>query len=249
MTAGDPLLGYLRWQAQDTLIRVLTPVLLFLLMAGLPLWSAAGAYGLAAMDRPGDAQRTALQIYSATMPIAMTLGALVLVSGLASTDREKQYFRFLFAKPVSVWRFYLQQFAVAVAMYVAAMSLIPLGFSAVVTAVPVVAVIKSAFVYALLFGSLLTLCGALVNKDGVAFVVTAVLASILQGLARGDDAPGWLDFLASALPPFLSADSLRTLWIAGQPVNPADVLHVVGYSVGMLAAALVLVRRLPLARS
>lgn len=249
MTFGNPLLGYVRWQAQDALPRALTPVLLFLLMAGLPLWSASTQFGLAAMDRPGDAQRDALQIYAAILPIAMTLGAVILASGLPATDREKQYFRFLFAKPVSVWQFYLQQFTVAVAMFVAAMALVPLGFSAIVTAVSVVAVIKSAFVYALLFGSLLTLCGSLVNKDGVALVGVAAISSILQGLAQGEGAPAWIGFLAHVLPPFRTADLVRSLWISGQPVNPADVALVIGYSLGMLAAALVLVRRLPLARS
>lgn len=249
MTASSPLVGYLRWHAQDAIPRALTPILLFLGMGGIPLWSIGGNLGLEAMGRPGEAQDIALQIYRSTMPLAMTLGAVILASGLPATDREKQYFRFLFAKPVAAWRFYLQQFVVGVLFFVLAMTLVPIGFSAVVTEVPVFAVTKSAFVFAVLFGSLIALCGALVIKDGIAFVLVAAASTVLQQLDKARQLPDWLGRLADLLPPFVPADLLRSQWLAGQPVPVNDIIHVIGYSMGMLAAALVLVRRLPLARS
>jgi hypothetical protein len=247
--AVNPLAGYLRWHAQDALLRALTPVLLFLGMGGIPLWSFADRLGLEAMGRPGDAQDMALQIYRSTMPLAMTLGAVILASGLPATDREKQYFRFLFAKPVVAWAFYLQQFLVGLVLFVLAMTLVPIGFSAVVTDVPVLAVAKSAFVIALLFGSLVSLCGALVIRDGVAFGLVAALSTVLQQLDRARQLPAWLAQGADMLPPFVAADNARSAWLAGQSVATNDMVHVIGYSVGMLAAALFLVRRLPLARS
>lgn len=249
MNGGSPLGGYLRWHAQDSLLRAFTPAILFSGMGGFPLWSVARTVGLGAMDRPGESQSLALQIYGNTMPLAMTLGAVILATGLPATDREKQYFRFLFAKPVAAWAFYLQQFLVALALFVAAMTLIPIGFSAIVTAVPVLAVTQSALVFGLLYGSLVVLCGALVNRDGVAFIVVAASSFMLQGLGKAGALPDWLAGIARGLPPFVVADGMRALWLAGEPVPLGDIVHVTGYSIGMLAAALFLVRRLPLARS
>ncbi|MCE9603031.1 MAG: ABC transporter permease [Gemmatimonadetes bacterium] len=249
MIAGRPLVGYLRWHAQDTVLRALTPPILFLGLGGVPLWSFARTAGLDAMDRPGEAHDLALQIYGNTMPLTMTLGAVLLANGLHATDREKQYFRFLFSKPVVAWAFYLQQFVVALLLFAAAMTLVPLGFGAIVTAVPVLAVTKSAVLFALLYGSLVALCGSLVTKEGVVFIAVAATSMVLQQLGKAGFLPHWLALVAGALPPFLTADSLRGLWLAGQPVAAGDIMHVVGYSTAMLAAALLLVRRLPLARS
>ncbi len=249
MNGGSPIAGYLRWQARDSLLRAFTPVILFAGMGGVPLWSFTRTVGLGAMDRPGDAQNLALQIYGNTMPLAMTLGAVLLATGIPATDREKQYFRFLFAKPVVAWAFYLQQFLVSLALFVVAMTLVPLGFTALVTAAPVLAVTKSALVFGLLYGSLVVLCGALVNKDGVAFIVVAASSFMLQTLGKAGALPDWLAGIARGLPPFVVADGMRALWLAGEPVPIGDIMHVVGYSIGMLAAALFLVRRLPLARS
>ena len=150
MNGGNPIAGYLRWHARDSLLRAFTPVILFAGMGGVPLWSFTRTVGLGAMDRPGDAQTLALQIYGNTMPLAMTLGAVLLATGIPATDREKQYFRFLFAKPIVAWAFYLQQFLVSLALFVAAMTLVPLGFTALVTAAPVLAVTQSALVFGLL---------------------------------------------------------------------------------------------------
>lgn len=249
MTSGSALAGYLRWHAQDAVLRAVTPVILFLGMGGLPLWSFARTVGLGAMDRPGDAQDLALQIYGSTMPLAMTLGAVILASGLPATDREKQYFRFLFAKPVVAWAFYLQQFLVGLVLFVAAMTLVPILFSLTVTAVPVLAVAQSALVFALLYGALVALCGALVSRDGVAFVTVAATSTVLQQLGKTGALPDWLAQVAGVLPPFMAADAVRALWLSGAPVAARDIVHVTGYAIGMLAAALFLVRRLPLARS
>ena len=249
MTAGRALAGYLRWHAQDAVLRAVTPVILFLAMGGVPLWSFARTVGLTALDRPGDAQHVALQIYGNTMPLAMTLGALILAGGLPATDREKQYFRFLFAKPVVAWAYYLQQFVVRLALFVVAMTLVPVFFSLIVTEVPVLAVTRSAILLALLYGSLVVLCGALVTKDGVAFIAVAASSFVLQQLGRAGALPGWLALVAGLLPPFVTADAVRVLWLSGAPAAAEDIVRVIGYSIGMLVAALLLVRRLPLARS
>ncbi len=248
MTLGSPLAAYARFQARDALLKALMPVGLFLVLAGLPIYTLAQRSTLAAMRAPGTLQDGAIRIYGEVMTLAMTLGAIVLMSGLASLDRERGHFRFLFSRPVAPWRFYLQQFVIATVLFVACFALIPVGFGAVVAAVPVLPALGSAALYALLYGSLAFLFSALLNRDGLAFILVMIVSRVLQQLDRAEQLSGFLSGLANALPPLQALDGIRTTWLAERAVTGNDVLLVIGYSVGMLASALVLIRQKSLAR-
>ena len=54
----------------------------------------------------------------------------------------------------------------------------------------------------------------LVDRDGLLLVVVALFSSTLQQLAAADQLPRWAVVLADALPPFGTADALRTRWLA-----------------------------------
>lgn len=248
MTLGSPLAAYARWHARDALGRAAVPVILFLGMGGIPLWSIAAQRSLGAMRAAGETHAMATQIYTQTMSLAMTLGAFMLVGGLVATDRERQFVRFLFAAPVTPWRFYLQQFVIRLALFTACLALIPLGFRAIFFEVPVLPVIGSAALYGLLLGSLATLAGALFNRDGAVLLVTALVSSVLQQLNRADALPGWAAAVARALPPLGAADQIRTRWLAERALEGNDLVLVVAYSLGMLAAALWIIRHAPLTR-
>lgn len=246
--SGGALALYARWQLRDALVRALMPVVIFAGVAGIPLWALVQQHTLAVMRQEGPQLEGAVQVYGSIMQLSMTLGAFVLVSGLLSADRMKQHFRFLFSRPVVPWRFYLQQFAISVVLFVALFSLIPIGFGLIFAPVPIVAVLKSATVYALLFGALALLCGALVNKDGALLIGVVVLATVLQQLERADALPRWAGVLADALPPFVAADRLRMRWLGERAIESGDLALVLLYSLGMLVGALVLIRRAALAR-
>lgn len=248
MTGGGALALYARWQLRDALARALMPLVIFAGIAGIPLWSLVHQHTLAVMRAPGPLQQGAIQIYGNVMELSMTLGAFVLVSGLISADRTKQHFRFLFSRPVSPWRFYLQQFAISIVLFAACFSLIPVGFGLIFSPVPIVAVVMSAALYALIYGALALLCGALVNKDGALLIGVAVVSTVLQQLERTDALPPWASALADALPPLATAAGLRARWLAERAIETGDLLLVVLYALGMLAAAFILIRRSPLAR-
>lgn len=248
MSARAPLMAYVPYQARDALPKALVPVGLFALLGGLPLWTIARQQSLEALQQPGRIQDAALQIYAQAMGMAMTLGAIVLMSGLASLDRDRGHVRFLFAQPVAPWRYYLQRFVVGAGLFVACFALVPLGFSAVVTEVPVVPALQGAALYALVYGALGTLCSAAWNKDGVAFILVIVLARTLQQLATTGALPGWLEGVAHALPPLHAADTVRDAWLAGRALAGNDLVLVLGYAAGMLVSALLLIRHRPLAR-
>ena len=245
---AGPLTAYAKFQFRDGLWRATVPVLIFLGIGGIPIWSLASQRSLAAMRQGGEAQAMVVAIYTQTMSLSMTLGALMLVSGFVALDRERQHFRFLFSTPVEPWRYYLQQYAISALLFVAIFSLVPLGFGLVVTSVPIVAVTKSAALYALLFGSLALLCGALVNRDGVVLIVTLVGGTVLQRLAEAEMLPRLAAGVARALPPFIVADDVRSRWLAGGALEGNGVALVIAYSLAMLVVALWLIRRAPLAR-
>ena len=246
--SGGALALYARWQLRDAFLRALAPVVIFAGIAGILLWALVRQHTLAVMRQQGPLLEGALQIYGNLMELSMTLGAFVLVSGLLSADRMKQHYRFLFSRPVAPWRFYLQQFAISVVLFVAVFSLIPILFGLIFTPVPIVAVVKSATLYALLYGTLALLCGALVNKDGALLIGVAILATVLQQLERTNALPRWAGILADALPPLITAEALRARWLAERAIESGDLVLVLLYSLGMLVGALVLIRRTPLAR-
>ncbi|MDH5233819.1 MAG: hypothetical protein OEW77_02600 [Gemmatimonadota bacterium] len=248
MTAGNPLALYARWQVRDAFTKAVVTLLFFLVIGGVPLWFLLNGHPPAGIDSQERIEQMSRMIYQQALGSAMTLGALLLMSGVVSADRTKQHFRFLFARPVAPWAFYLQYFAISVMLFVACTTLVPVGFRFLVTPVPVLAVVKAAALYALLFGALALLCSVLVARDGVLLVLVVVVSMSLQQLAPSNALPRWAELLAEMLPPFGTAEALRTRWLTERSVETGDLTLVLLYALGMLVVALVLLRRVPLAR-
>lgn len=243
---AKPLLAYARWHALESVMRTLAPLGLFAFLGGTSLWVARSQAGIEAIRQQGQPQLAVVTVYTGGLSFAMTLGAILLASGFISLDRDRQYFRFLFSHPVVPWQFYLQRYIIATAMFAAVLMAIPVWFSFAFVDVPVLAVGASALLYALLYGSLALLCGALVNKDGILYIGIVLVGNSLQ--QAGDALASWLQHLASALPPFVAADTVRRDLLASRAVDTGDLFHVIAYSVAMIAGALFIVRRAPLAR-
>lgn len=247
MSRLAPLTAYLPWHARDAAWRALAPLIIAAGVIGIPVYSFLFAPGRAGVTDPRGADM-AMNIYNGGVPLALVLGAIILMNQVIALDREKQHFRFLLAHPVMPWAFYLQRFAVGLALYVAAAGVIPLVFSALVLDVPVLAVIKSAALFGLLIGSLAMLCGVLINKDGLLLIVVYVVSAMMYDLRKAGVLTSWLEDLARALPPVGLASEMRGQWMSGGAVDSSELLFVVAYAGGTLALALYLVKRLPLAR-
>ena len=246
--SGTALLAYSRWHARDGLVRALVPVLIFAGIGGIPIWSLVAQQGLASSVGPGQTHDSLAMIYTQTMELAMTLGAVVLMGGLVADDRERGYFRFLFAAPVVPWQHYLLRFVIGVALYSTCFALVPISFGAALFEVPIVAAVRAAVLYGFLYGSVAMLGGALFNRDGVFLIVVVLVSGMLQQLAKGGMLSRAATVVAWALPPVSVVADVRTSWLAGRPSSGNDLLLVVGYSLGLLASALWIVRRAPLAR-
>ena len=248
MTDPRPLGSYLRWHARESFGRALVAPLIFLALAGIPLWAFRSSEPGVSLRDPGAARDFAINIYRTFFAMGTLLGSIVMVNQVPALDRERQFFRFIFANQVAPWHYYLQRFLVAYVLFVAGAALIPLGFSTLVTDVPIVGSIQAAAILGLLIGALTLLCGALTQRDGVALIVALIATSVLQQVAKAEQLPEWLEPIVSALPPVTLSSEMRAAWVANQAVLVGDVFYVVGYSLALLVVALVVIKRFPLVR-
>lgn len=242
-----PLFAYLPWHARDALGRALAPLAIAAGVIGIPVWSFIGNSDRTSVADPRGAEM-AMQIYGGGVPLTLSIGAIIMMNQVVALDRDKQHYRFLLAHPVAAWEYYLQRFIVGLVLFVLAVSLVPLTFGALVLDVPVVALMKAAALEALLVGALATLCGALMSKDGLGLIGVILVSKILQDLEKVDQLASWLEPIARGLPPIALQGQIRGQLLSGAAVASGDLLHVIAYGVGMLAVALFLVKRLPLAR-
>lgn len=242
------LLAYLPWHARDAAVRALTPLVISALLLSIPLGAMANGASWAVLREPGRLQDAALGAYRQTIELAITLGALLVASGFVAADRDRGHVRFLFSAPIVPWRFYLQRFVVGAVCFVLAVSCIPLAFGLVVRTVPVAPAATSAALYALLIGSLALLAGAITRRDGAVVIGVLLLAGLLQPLAAQAELPAALEAFAASLPPLHAADRVRADLLQGSTPDGRALVHVLGYASGMLAAALVVLRRAPLVR-
>lgn len=244
-----PLLAYLPWHARDASVRTFSPVLIFLVIAGLPLMTISATKGSSLFDGSRPVQELALQVWSGTASLSITIAAFLVMSQSISTDRDKQHVRFLFAHQVNPVLFYVQRFVVGLAMLVAYFALIAWGYSQVVP-VPVLGTVLALLLTCWLVGSLTMLAGALTKAEGILVLGVYLVANVLQqvSVAAGESAPRWVRALAPVLPPVNRMSDYAQAWINGRTVDPSDLVLVIGYAAGMFIAALVLLRRAPLVR-
>lgn len=244
---GPHVLAYAAWHLRDSLLRALAPIGLWLSLSGVGLGLMIRSSGLEAV-RSGPLQIPATAAYQQGLTLALTLGALILASGYVAQDRAQGHVRFLFSAPVVAWQFYLARFVIGLVCFVAATALIPVGFSLLIFPVAVAPVVASAALYGLLLGALAYLAGALTRRDGAVVIGVTLLASVLQPFARTDQLPGWLDVIATALPPLKAADDVRTAWMSGAAPVTQDLVLALGYALAMLVVSLLIIRRAPLVR-
>lgn len=245
---GRAMFHYLPWQLREALWRSLSPVLLYAFVAGVPLWSISKSVnGFDVVNNP-QSRLFAEQSFRGVAGLTILLGALLMMSRSVAFDRERQYVRFLFAQPVVPWQFYLQRYVLGLALFTLCYAIVPLGWSRLVIPVPVLGTMLGVLVTASLIGALAMLVAAITQRDGVPIIAIIVGASVLGQLHNADALPTWAEWLYYALPPIGPAAALRDAWLAGTDAPLEHLPLVLGYTVGMLVSALVIVKRAPLVR-
>jgi hypothetical protein len=244
----QPLLAYIPWHARDGVVRALTSPLMFALLAGIPLGTMTRDGGLASVATDPRMREFGTSLYLNFGSLAMTLGAVLQTSNVVALDRERQYYRFLFAHQVAPWMYYLQRYVVGIVLFVALFMLVPIVYSQVVLPVSILGALKAAVLFGTFVGSLALLCGAFTKRDGLALIGTYLVAASLQPPVVYAALPTWAQWLSKLLPPAHAAAEVRDAWMKGTTAVSADLWLTLGWTAGMLVTALFVIRRLPLAR-
>lgn len=243
-----PLLGYVPWHLRDIVPRALVPLVLFGVFAGIPVAVSLGGVGSAA---PPDAEALGAMlrlVYVGVAPLCLTLGAFLFMTRSIAEDRERSHVRFFFSHPVAPAPFYLSRFIVGLATFAACFLPVPLLMRALGADVPLLGSMVAMLTVFMLIGGLTTLCAALTNKDGLALIIAYVVTQALQRLAATDALPAWSQPIARGLPPIESLNLIMKSLFEATDWPVTDIIHVVGYGLGLLVAGLLVLRRAPLVR-
>jgi ABC-type transport system involved in multi-copper enzyme maturation permease subunit len=232
--SGLPI-RYAGWMARDLwrrsgLAMLVVAVLAWLIVTRLEvLTSSAGG------DRA---------VFLGLLSYATTVLILLATAGMVSGDFSRGYHRVFFARPVSPPLYYLQRWLLGGAAVVLAVGLVALGVSARLQTSLIGGglLARTALVY-LLLGGLVFLLSTLVRHDWLLAVLILFVHGVLGvgrslGLASGSVARA----LQAVLPPFHLVGT-------GEPLPGGGALvHVALYGLGLVLAALAVLRWRPLAQ-
>lgn len=243
-----PLFAYLPWQLRDMAVRGLAPLAIMLVVGGIPTF--AFLRGQDIVDLVNNERQAAfvVSVFESVAGLAITLGAFLFMSSSVALDRDKQHVRFFFAQQVNPVNFYLQRFVVGMLVFLALFALAPLSVELLLTDVNVWGSLAAFALSMLLVGGLTVLAAALTNRDGLALILSFIIIRTLQQLSAQDLLAAWLKPIVRGLPPIETMSQLSRALVEGNAVQATDVIHVVGYGLGLLAAGLLVMRRAPLVR-
>jgi hypothetical protein len=239
MTRDRSPLRYLRIHALEI---ARTQVLLFVIVsAGLAavVWKIFGQD----IGRVFDATDMVSTLVAGTLLVAVLLAA----GGVAGTDIKQGYYRALFSKPIAPWWYYLQRWLLGGLAVLTIPVWLGLAFAVAFgqgTGLHAEVFAAVALGY-LLIGGLVLLCSTFTSRDWlVAFLLYFMQARLHDAerlfTAMSRDVPPAMALTLKLLPPF-------DLVSARGPVpTGGDLVHVLGYGLAMVLAALLLLHFRPL---
>lgn len=229
------LAAYGRYQLADYVVqRALLPFAMIVLIAGVPRLGMSRGMNAAFWSTTSGSE-FARQLYLSTVTLFLPLGAYFATAGVLSSDRERGYFRLLFSKPVPVTRYYLQQYLIHGATFIALFGALTWLWGAVTLHQPVLRALEAAALTWMLVGGLGFALGALIRFDGAVLALLYLVATAAQALAgapAGPMGPSWITGLARILPPVHELDLTRNRLFDGLPLDAEPLWHVAGYGAG-----------------
>jgi len=191
-----------------------------------------------------EAQEAVTMIQGQTFHAILLVAVLMAMGGVIGTDQHRGWYRAWFSKPIAPWWYYLQRFLLAAVLVLMMPLVFGLGLSLFTTGgtgitSALLGIIALGF---LLYGSAVMLASVFTSRDWlivfiVAFFQNQVATFSRMGLIKP---PPWMRVLHDALPPTHLIDT------TGPMLSGNALLHVAGYGVAMLLAALLLLKYRPL---
>ncbi len=229
-------------------VRGLAPLAILLVVGGIPTYAFLNGQDVVDLANNSTQADTVKAIYQSVASLAITLGAFLFMSSSVALDRDKQHVRFFFSRQVNPVNYYLQRFVVGMLLFLALFGIVPGAIELFMTDVNVLGSIGAFAISLVLIGGLTVLAAALTNRDGLALILSFVIIRTLQQLSTQDLLPDWMEPVARGLPPIETMAQLSKALVEGNTFQTTDLIHVVGYGLGLLVAGLIVMRRSALVR-
>lgn len=173
------------------------------------------------------------------------IAVLMTVNGMVSGDRRQGYFRFLFSKPLSIAGYYASAFAVGLLGVLLASVAMYLAVWWIGIRLPVQVLVAVAMIYALV-GAIGFFYSTIMSREWLGVIATLVVVGYLH--FRIDRDGGTVGSLARyLLPPIHLGNAVRDATLSGALPEATILFWTLGYGLVVLAAALLVLRRRPLA--
>jgi hypothetical protein len=189
-----------------------------------------------------SARYAIVQLFAEFSLICVLIG----INGVVSSDRVKGYYRFLFAKPVSIPRYYAQAYVVnGVGLVLTALGLLGAIYVLGYPVFPARVLLMVVLVY-LSLGGLGFFYSTLARFDWVLMGATWGLAQVLRAVypAQESRAGRVLDVV---LPPFHQMRDAGLQLARGEPAESRTLLWLLAWGISGLVLGLLILRRRPLA--
>jgi hypothetical protein len=238
------------WQLRDYLMEKGVGTTIVMLFAGSLTFVGVRASLASGRVPPDMARSTINDGFLSLLGMLVLLGVLFATNGIVSDDRKNGYYRFLFAKPVNVPRFYVQKFIVYGAGYLLVSLALVVTFNLVIGRYHpeggVLPVLPKMFfpVLGLLFvglGGIGFLMSAIWRVDWLSFMTVYIVAQAAWGLFQDD--PGWKGTAVHALPPMHKLTGIYRAVTMETPLPVDDLRWVVLYGVACFMLGVVIVRK------
>ncbi len=236
------LLRYALYQARDYVVERGIHTFFIGIVLFFPIFLAL--FGVGSPARlPDDMLRESL---SALLPMYGFIAVVIGINGIISGDRQRGYFRFLFAKPLSPPRYYVQAFVVNGVGTVAVTALLAFLLAALAGDPFPWHVLSYVALYWVSAGGVGFLLSAVTRFDWIALAIVWWMAQLLRTLAPM--LGGWYhQALHVILPPAHLMSTLAGDLSRGASVPAPSLLWVAGYGALCVLLGLAALRLRPLA--
>lgn len=236
---------YALWQVRDFMMGKGASFIIIAALLGVAAYLGLKGNGDAWKHSPAAASMSR-QVLAGPIGLLSFFGVLLACSGIVSADRTQGYFRFLFAKPVSVARFYLQVWLLHGACVLALAAALTWLWGVVEVPVPLGRVIALFAVSYVLIGGVTFLLSTLVRLDSLVTVALWVISQLVATVFA--DRPTLKAIVAAVLPPSEHYTPVRLALASATAVVPvADLAWVLGYGLACVVIGLVILHKRPMA--
>ena len=242
--SGARLGRYALYQLRDYLMgKVIGFLVLSLMLGWITAGILAGTRGPLWKTTP-DAARGAFGAVASQASLLLWVGLILSAAAIVANDRTTGGFRFMFAKPVGIARYYGQLWLLHGAAFVTSVGLLIALWS--VTVIPISAWPFMAWAALLwvLWGSVIFFFSTIVNLDWLCAALLLIVASFVQGQLDHDGF--WYTVLTPILPPVAHYDAVQAALLRRTEIPMGDLAWVVGYGALFLVAGLLVLRRRPM---